>query len=183
MVEFANKSPAAQRRFGDVGRGELSKLYALRSWIYVRSGQARQALDDANKAVELSPTPDNLNARAYARAILNVELTDGLTDIQKALDEYGGADPELLDTRGYLLHLLNRNDEALDDLQRTIDMLLKARRYYLNDQIRQAEVRRSLAVMYHHRGLIYQQLGQKENADRDLGHGERLGYNPAAGVF
>ena len=37
--------------------------------------------------------------------------------------------------------------------------------------------------MYHHRGEIYQKLGQSEKAETDIRRAENLGYDPAHGVF
>jgi tetratricopeptide (TPR) repeat protein len=177
MVESAIKLPLAQQQFIEMNRDSLASLYAQRGWVYVRLRQTQQALDDANKAVELSPSSENLNSRAYSRAILNVELEEGLKDIKKALEEAGGNDPELLDTKGYLLHLLNRNDEALKDLERAIETLNRF------EPLPRATIMRSLAVMYHHRGLIYQALGQNKEAQHDLKLGDQWGYNPANGVL
>jgi len=47
----------------------------------------------------------------------------------------------------------------------------------------QTELDHSLGVMYHHRGEIYQTLGEKDKADIDIRRGENLGYDPAHGVF
>jgi hypothetical protein len=40
-----------------------------------------------------------------------------------------------------------------------------------------------IAVMYHHRGQIQQALGNDALAQADLRKGDRLGYNPAEGVY
>jgi hypothetical protein len=45
------------------------------------------------------------------------------------------------------------------------------------------ETNHGLAVMFHHRGLVYDKLGQKDKSDNDLRHGNLLGYNPAQGVL
>ena len=123
LVEAATKLPLAQQHFVEVNRVGLASLFAERGWVYVQLRETQHALDDVNKAVELHPSPENLNSRAYSRAILNVELDEGLKDIQKALDEAGDNDPEMLDTKGYLLHLLNRNAEALEVLNQAIHQL------------------------------------------------------------
>jgi len=179
LVDSAAMHPLARQQFIDVDHDVLSMLYSDRGWIYVRLGKTREALDDVNKAVELHPSAENLNTRAYARAILNVELTDGLADIEKALKEKGEDDPELLDTRGYLLHLLNRDDEALADLKQAIKLLDNV----FPDPRVQERITRSLAVMHYHRSLVLQQLGNTREAERDLKRAERMGFNPANGVL
>jgi tetratricopeptide (TPR) repeat protein len=93
MVEMALKD-LSERQVVDFSRDVVSMLYADRGWIYVRMGKSREALDDVNKAVELHPTAENLNTRAYARAVLNIELNEGLADIDKALRENGENDAD-----------------------------------------------------------------------------------------
>jgi tetratricopeptide (TPR) repeat protein len=99
------------------------------------------------------------------------------------MDEAHDSDPEMLDTRGYLLHLLNRNEEALADLQRAIDRLKNDFNQDPFDSLKRMQIRRSLAVMYHHRGLVFEQLGRTAEAEQDRKHGDRLGYDPQHGVL
>jgi tetratricopeptide (TPR) repeat protein len=167
----------------------LAEALAGRSWVYVRLGKTREALNDATQAVETAPSAGMLNARAYARAVLKVELKEGLADIDQALTQRHGEaeflntrEAEFLDTRGYLLHQLGRDAEALSVMDRAIAQFEHADRNTLN-QSEQAELDHSLAVMYHHRGEIYQTLGEKDKADIDIRRGENLGYDPAHGVF
>jgi tetratricopeptide (TPR) repeat protein len=171
---------------------ELSLVHSCRSWVYVRLEKYHEAIDDASQAVRLSPTASNLNTRAYVRALANMELPDGLADINKALEETGEDNPEFLDTRGYLLHLLDRNDEALKDLDRAVHLTerfkltMHLQRNALDPHSWQAQVKEanhSLAVMYHHRGLVNDKLNRKEDSEQDLRHGDQLGYNPARGVM
>ncbi|HTQ39669.1 MAG TPA: tetratricopeptide repeat protein [Pirellulales bacterium] len=169
----------------------LSFVYSGRSWIYVRLERYREALDDATHAVRLSPTPENLNTRAYIRALANLELPEGLVDINKALEEVGEGNPQFLDTRGYLLFLMDRSDDSLKDLKRAILLSESDRRRLQTQQfmdprewtLRMKEMEHNLAVMYHHRGLVYDKLGHKDDADHDLRHAQELGYNPAQGVL
>lgn len=167
----------------------LAEAHAGRSWIYVRLGKAGEALDDATKAVEIAPSAEMLNTRAYARAVLKTELKEGLSDIDRALTQQRrevelqrSREAEFLDTRGYLLHQLGRDAEALSVMDRAIAQSERGDRNALN-QRDQTEFDHSLAVMYHHRGEIYRELGQKDKADVDLRRGENLGYDPAHGVF
>jgi len=164
------------------GRSEmLAEAHAGRSWAYVRLGRARDAINDATQAVQLAPSAATLNIRAYARAVLNTELNEGLADIERALASRPD-DAAFLDTRGYLLHRLERYAEALPVMDLAITRSEHSDRTNL-DQAAQLELDHSLAVMYHHRGEIYEKLGQKDRAEADLRRGENLGYDPARGVF
>src|SRR5690606_37387474 len=127
----------------------------------VRLNHAREALDDANRAVELYPSPATLNHRAYSRAVLNQQLEEGLVDIDQAIAQTSGKDAAFIDTRGYLLYRLGRNEEALKEMNEAIRLMQPLRRSLLRpfDGLDRREYEHSMAVMYHHRGLIYEKLG------------------------
>jgi tetratricopeptide (TPR) repeat protein len=171
---------------------DLSFVYSGRSWIYVRLERYREAVDDATHAVLLSATPENLNTRAYVRALANLELADGLADINKALAETGEDNSQFLDTRGYLLFLLDHSDEALKDLNRAIKLAeqfkltIQMQRHALDWHTALAQLNdanHDLAVMYHHRGLVYDKLGRKDESEQDTRRSKQLGYDPAQGVL
>ncbi|HEX7375516.1 MAG TPA: hypothetical protein VF278_00310 [Pirellulales bacterium] len=187
-----------------------SRAYLLRSQVYQRLDRHRDAIDDLTKAIHLSPSRDTLtrNNRAYARAVANVEIDEALVDVQQALDfiEQDLAEAQrgfnqaetadlteqkatYLDTRGYIYFRQGKQEAALADLNQAIEltntyyeqklaMEQPARRPALQKQYDQV-----FAVMYHHRGLVYEKLGRPSEAKSDLDHGDSLGYNPAAGVF
>lgn len=171
---------------------ELSLIHSCRGWIYARLQRFQEAVDDATQAVKLSPTPSNLNTRAYIRALGKIELADALVDINKAIQEQGNDNAEFLDTRGYILHLLDRNDDALNELNEAIKLTERTK---LEIQLQRhafdprnfagqvQEVDHSLAVMYHHRGLIYSKLGRDDESAQDVRQADLLGYNPAQGVL
>jgi tetratricopeptide (TPR) repeat protein len=170
----------------------LSYVYAGRSWVYMRLQRQREAVDDATHAVQLNPSPENLNSRAYIRALADVELPDALNDINRALSETGEGNPEFLDTRGYVLFLLGRNDDALKDLDRAVKLTEQTKRILqLQQRVGNSHERRvdskqadqSLAVMYHHRGLLFDKLGRKSEAEKDLRQSKVLGYDPEQGVM
>ncbi len=174
---------------------DQAEMYSGRAWIFVRMGRGREAIDDATQAVKLRATPRFLNSRAYIRALAQMELLEGLEDIDQALAEVGQQTAEyaiFLDTRGYLLHLLDRNIDALADLDRAVEMRELQKRRLLEQQFRfdlrrlQYELKQTdgdLAVMYHHRGLVQEKLGHDGPAQDDLRRGDQLGYNPARGVL
>jgi tetratricopeptide (TPR) repeat protein len=171
---------------------EIANSYARRSWVYVRLGRKDEALADADRAVERFRHPMMLNARAYARAILGDKLAEGLADVEEALQR-DGSNSSYLDTRGYLLHLLGRNEEALAEMNQALAVAESVKGSYLRGQSRRLNERaferelrdidESLAVMYHHRGLIYQKLGRDAEAEKDLRSAKDFGYDPAKGVM
>ena len=91
-----------------------------------------------------------------------------------------------------MLHLLDRNDDALKDLNQAIEITDQQKRQLLQQQFRfdmrrlQYELKQmdgDLAVMYHHRGLVQEKLGNPQEAQEDLLRGANLGYDPAKGVL
>jgi tetratricopeptide (TPR) repeat protein len=155
-----------------------------------------RAIDRGNGQIVTLPLA--LNNRAYAHALAERDLERGLADIERAFALLGSeGDAALLDTRGYLHYLLGNVDAALSDMERSVQL---AEADQLNFQaIRTAQWQRgvdprfleeqgelldqSLAVHYHHRGLVYQQLGREAEAEKDFTRAEQLGYDPAAGVW
>ncbi len=181
----------------------LGKSYRRRSWILARLGRNAEAIEDATKAVELAADDQEeeqttLNHRAYVRALAGVELEQGLQDIERALAG-NPHEPAFIDTRGYLLFRLGRYDAALIDLNNAIDATDQRRQMFApnwdqrivgqrhrafvdpSDSLRRLD--EDLAVMYHHRGEVYEKLGQHDKAKADMSRAERLGFNRAKGVF
>jgi tetratricopeptide (TPR) repeat protein len=187
-------------------RMELVEAYRRRGWVNVRLKRTDAALEDMDTAIQSIPNQaffrdprvyDELvaslwNARAYTCAVLNVKLKEGLADIDRALEQVNG-DPSFLDTRGYLLHLLGRNEEALKDMNSAIDTYEEIKRRSLQWKVPRASEHRfqrelqrideSLAVMYQHRGLILERLGRQQEADKDFADAKTFGYDPKLGVF
>jgi len=190
--------------------------YAYRSRVAQRQGRYADAVPDLTKALELSTAtePEPWNNRAYGRALAKVELPEALTDVERALKLLklhapkvpdSNANAELLrtdhrlkeasylDTRGYVHHLLGNQEQALEDLNRAIELHKDCRKVFvaaaekaelsapqledLGKEFDQVD-----AVMLHHRGLVQQALGHEKEADADLQWSEELGYNPAVGV-
>ncbi|MFM1903485.1 MAG: hypothetical protein RLZZ440_1385 [Planctomycetota bacterium] len=157
-------------------------------------GDFDQALRAADLAVGLAGEgdPDALNHRAYMRALANRDLEHALADINRALEGSGGESPEFLDTRGYILHLLGRQQEALDDLNLAVGATQDERRRLLllaphvdADEFayRLRTMDHGLAVMLHHRGLACQALGLAAQADQDFATAKNKGFDPSAGVW
>jgi tetratricopeptide (TPR) repeat protein len=163
--------------------------------VYQRLARHPEAIRDATQALTLSRggDPDPWNERAYVRAIAGLELEEGLDDVQQAIDLYGAPNAAYLDTRGYLYHLLGRQEEALTDLNEAIALAEREDPWGAAHERRPREGRggerdrrrhdENLSVLYHHRGLVLAALGRDEEAQADLTRAESLGYNPAGGVY
>ncbi len=166
----------------------------LRALVNTILGRPDEALADAQAVVDLSTPgdPESLNLRAYTRALLRRDLPEALADIERSLARGGEESPEHLDTRGFILHLLGRNAEAIDDLNRAIDGMQESRKRLtpLAGRVDGAELARrlrsidqSLAVMHHHRGEACAAAGFARQAEQDLDVAKRKGYDPSRGIF
>jgi len=157
-------------------------------------GQAEAALQAAQAAVDLAgpDDPEALNHRAYIRALVGRDLREALADIDRAIAGASGPSPEFLDTRGFILHLLGRQQEAIDDLNVAIDSAQNDRRRLLMltghidpgelaYRLRSAD--HALAVMHHHRGLACRELGLVRQAEQDQAVAGRKGFDPSRGIF
>lgn len=184
------------RRAEALAPGTLMPL-RVRGLAAVVHGDADRALADAATVVERSAPgdPDALNHRAYIRALVGRELSQALADIDAAIDQVGPAvSAELLDTRGYILHLLDRDQEALEQMNEAIERMLQDRRRVrlvadhgeidpVVAALRLRTIEHGLAVMYQHRGLICRRVGHDEQARQDFDAARVKGYDPSRGVF
>jgi tetratricopeptide (TPR) repeat protein len=177
------------------GAPNFAAAYSGRGEAKRRLGMNREAIEDLNRAVALSPDTDPLplNQRAYCRALAGVELPLALADIERALELAEHPEAALLDTRGFIQYQLGNLDAARDDMARAIALtenflqkLREAPQYQRLSPERRARWDRlldeSLAVMLHHRGLIRQALGREDLARQDQERAEELGFDPERGV-
>ncbi len=168
--------------------------HRVRALAHTVMGRADAALSDVGAVVDLAAPgdADALNLRAYTRALVGRELPEALLDIEQALERTGEESPGLLDTRGYVLHLLGRNQEAIDDLNRAIDGMQSFRRRIaqlrgridhgeLEQRLRSAE--HGLAVMHHHRAEACQAAGHGDQAVQDFEIARQKGFDPTRGIF
>lgn len=165
-----------------------------RAIAHVVAGQPREALDAAELAVRLSGpnSPEALNHRAYIRALTGQDLSEALEDIENALHARNDRPVEFLDTRGFILHLLGRQQEAIDQLNLAIDGMRRQRRQamLLVRQVDQIELARrlrwfdhSLAVMHHHRALACREIGLEAQSQQDFEIAKQKGFDPQRGIF
>jgi tetratricopeptide (TPR) repeat protein len=169
-------------------RGMRVRCFLHRSWVHCRLKNYAAGVDDASSAIQLYGHDDAvlLNQRAYIRALANAEKQDkqeleaGLQDVERALS-LSPDKAAFIDTKGYLLHLLGQYADALREMKRAIELTEAVQRMYHAEGAQQ--LRENLAVMYYHRGLIHEALGQKDEAIDDFQRAEENGYNPDAGVL
>ncbi len=174
---------------------QQAQVYTLRSTILMRLGRGREAIDDANQALLLHPAPAAratlLNSRAYARAQANLELAEGLVDVEEALKLEGEDVAAFLDTRAYLLHLLGQNEKALVDMDSAIEQTqedklgwMRMRGFRAGPQVVERRLKDfdlNLAVMHQHRSLVYAALGRQKEAAAEHELAVELGYDETRG--
>lgn len=86
---------------------------ALRASAYREEGKYRLAIDGFSDAIRLDPAGGRLwNGRCWTRAVAGVELQDGLSDCQKAL-QLEPRNPNILDSEGFILLRLKNDGAAL----------------------------------------------------------------------
>jgi len=166
----------------------------VRALVRVVLGDADAALADASQVVSLATPGDAeaLNFRAYVRALVAREVPEALADIDAAIVAVGEAPPELLDTRGYILFLAGRTQEAIDQLNLAIDGMQQQRRQLtlLAGRMDRDELARrlrtfdhGLAVMLHHRAQACEKVGLAEQAKQDFELAKKKGFDPSRGIM
>lgn len=184
-----------------------------RLWVFrrgehlIRLGRYSEALRDAKRLLTLAP-PNDIPARApalnwisYLRAVANRDVETALVEIDEAFrllreNGYNADQPSYLDTRGFILYRLGRYDEALEEMDRAIRLMTSSgaanrvseerRRRILDtrEAERQSDFEaRVLAVMYYHRALILEQLGESARANRDYETVRNMGFEPSPELF
>ena len=166
----------------------------VRAIVHVVLGDADAALADAARVVSLATPGDAeaLNFRAYVRALVGRDVPEALADVDAAIASLGEASPEILDTRGFVLFLAGRTQEAIDQLNLAIDGMQQNRRQLalLADRIDRDEFARrlrtldhGLAVMLHHRALACEKAGLAEQAKQDFELARKKGFDPSRGIM
>ena len=174
----------------------------FRSQVYQHLGRHEEAIADLKTVDQLSqttgtPTRDTaLNGLAYARAVGNLQLDEGLTGVNEAL-RFRPADPMILDTRGFLLYRLDKYADALADMNLAVAGLEKDVSK-LEKQIKTGQVagdedsqktilkqyHQPLAVVLYHRALVLEKLDRADDAKKDLARAKELiGREPDETLF
>ncbi len=165
-------------------------ILAIRAQLLQKLGRPKEAVDDWDRILEIiedaggRPNAVMRNNRAYSRALANIEIDKGLEDVEIALQEiaekpsYDRA--TYLDTRGYLYFLRGKDSDlkhAESDLNEALEMIDT-----LREQRGVPIPESSLAVIYHHRGEVYEKLGKEEQAKGDFELAEQYHYEPEVGT-
>jgi tetratricopeptide (TPR) repeat protein len=170
-------------------------LEAVDDWKEIRV-LSESLKPDPQRSERIWPRPQLLNGLAYARALAHVELQEALVEASEALQQ-AEESADILDTRGYILFLMGRYEEAREDL----DLAVRLRTQELQrwnrifDEQRQQLVdisvlnridhdyRRSLAVILYHRYLVNER-DAPEQAVRDLQRiRNEMGFEPGPELF
>jgi len=168
--------------------------WRVRALVNVVVGDVEAALSAAEMVVNLSAAgdPDALNHRAYIRGLVGRDLPEALGDIDRALESGDESSPEMLDTKGFLLHLQGRHREAVDQLNLAITGMQQNRRKMglLSGRVDPVQLAcrlrgldHGMAVMLHHRALACRAVGLEEQAKQDFELAERKGFDPSRGIF
>ncbi len=197
MLRLENRDAAGAIADAELAAEEMpmsptpARVLAL---AHVVAGAPEAALEAADLAVRLSGPgdPEALNHRAYIRALVGRDLSEALADIDAALAVRDDEPVEFLDTRGFVLHLLGRQQEAIDQLNLAIDGMQRERRQalLLAERVDRVQLARrlrwldhSLAVMHHHRALACQAIGLEDQAEQDFETARNKGFDPSRGVM
>lgn len=197
MLRLENRDAAGALADAELAAEEMPTSPAparVRALAAVVAGQPEAALEAADLAVRLSGPgdPEALNHRAYIRALVGRDLSEALADIDAALAVRDDEPVEFLDTRGFVLHLLGRQQEAIDQLNLAIDGMQRERRQalLLAERVDRVQLARrlrwldhSLAVMHHHRALACQAIGLDDQAEQDFETARTKGFDPSRGVM
>ena len=197
MLRLENRDPAGAIADAKVAAAEMPTSPTpsrVRALAHVVAGEPEAALEAAELAVQLAGRgdPEALNHRAYIRALVGRDLSEALADIDAALAVRDDEPVEFFDTRGFILHLLGRQQEAIDQLNLAIDGMQRERRQalLLAERIDRVQLARrlrwfdhSLAVMHHHRALACQAIGLEGQAEQDFEIARKKGFDPSRGVM
>ena len=168
--------------------------WRVRALVNVVLDDVEAALSAADMVVNLSAVgdPDALNHRAYIRGLVGRDLPEALDDIDRALASGDESSPEMLDTKGFLLHRLGRHREAVDQLNLALTAMQQNRRKMglLSGRVDPVQLAcrlrgldHGMAVMLHHRALACQAVGLEEQAKQDFELADRKGFDPSRGIF
>lgn len=197
MLRLENRDAAGAIADAEAAAREMPTSptpFRVRALAHVVAGEPEAALEAAESAVRLSGPgdPEALNHRAYIRGLVGRDLSEALVDIDAALAVRDDEPVEFLDTRGFILHLLGRQQDAIDQLNLAIDGMQRERRQamLLAERVDRVQLARrlrwldhSLAVMHHHRALACRAIGLEAQAEQDFETARQKGFDPSRGVM
>ena len=177
-------------------------------FLLSRMGQHDGAIMLADRLVDIAEKKkvihmhEALNRRAYSIAMAAADeaaseeqLAQGKKDIDLAI-EYYGDDASYVDTRGYLKVFSGDLEGAVKDLNAAIQFYENARTQLLAElspeQVENMpsgvshidnQLKEVLAVLYSHRAVAHQKLGNEEEAKQDSDKAEAYGLDRQRGVW
>lgn len=166
------------------------QYYLARSSVLHFLGRYPEATRDCATAVELitqgytAQMSESLNGLAYARALSNQDLDEGLREVEQAL-RLAGDRAHILDTRGYLHFLLGNYDQARSDLDAAVEKTEKSLQELSSAnlsgarQLRRNQLRSSLAAILYHRLQLFEKLDEADLAEKDRQRIRQLGIEPS----
>ncbi len=178
-----------------------ARVFLQRSEINLALQRGPEAVADVEQYIKLlAPRGRSqaaaLNQLAYTRAVANQDLEVALSEVTEALKVLGD-DAALLDTRGFINYLRGDLQAARADMEKAVKMIeseYAAMEKRVNedrlgvadirsDQMRLARVRKSVAVLLYHRGLVYEQLDEAEKAAADFDRVRELQFEPGPQLY
>lgn len=166
--------------------------YDLRASVRQSLGQFREAVDDWKRILSFDSVaggttrPDALNALAYARGLADIEIDEGLVNIDEAL-RMRSENAAYLDTRGFLYYRKGDYDRALKDLDNAVNFADSLRSSTTSDPRKKAREDKKfaqwLAAIRYHRALVHDARNEKDAAEEDRRRVRELGFEPNDSLF
>lgn len=174
-------------------------LRIKRAQAYQKTGRYADAVDDWEEVKRRTQGAGTdlrimvLNGTAYARALGDIEVEQGLKEIQevfKLLEASAQSQRAAeLDTRGFLHYRAGDYDAALEDLDAAVagveTMLAAANKVQARPGTSSVDVERgrknlreNVAVIHYHRGLVLEKLERTADAEKDFARVRELGFEP-----
>lgn len=182
--------------------GEQSAILSERATIYQLQRNHAAAVKDWETIYGLSktqgepPIPKALNDLAYARSLGKIDLKDAFEEVTEALRS-APKSAAMLDTRAFIRYQMGDLKPALEDMNLAIPAVeaeLEAETRKIAESRKSVDERRlaahlvrarkGVAVLYYHRSLIYEKLGNASAAAADRKKAKELaGKEPDETLF
>jgi tetratricopeptide (TPR) repeat protein len=171
------------------------EAYLLRAEIHQYLGEHQEAVNDWKQILSFDSVAatagraEGLNGLAYARSLANVEIDEGLVNVDEAM-QLAGENYARLDTRGFLYYRKGDLERAIGDLNNAVefaeagfkDAVIGSSDPRVRKQILTL-LKKNLAVIRYHRALIHDARGDREKADADRRRVRELGFEPSENLF
>jgi len=182
--------------------GENVTILQARAQVYQHLARHGAAIADWKRIDKISETSgkptraEALNGLAYARAVGKLELSEGLQNVEEALQLEPGT-AAMLDTRGYLRYLNEEYAAALTDLDPAVKQVeaeyaalqkveKEGQALVSNTQVERMtkHMQFNIAVIRYHRSLVLDKLDRPADAKKDRARAKALiGREPDETLF